>query len=77
MPDNRVVFGYDESAIRVGDRVELHPGTDLWMAGARYGKVVRMSLTHGDKVHVKLDKLSGIFAGPPERFRKLKEEQTA
>ena len=71
MADKRVVFGYDESAIRVGDRVELHPGTDLWMAGARFGTVVRMSLTRGDKVHVKLDKLRGIFAGPPERFRRV------
>lgn len=23
-----------------GDRVELHPATDLWMRGARYGTVV-------------------------------------
>ena len=26
----------------VGDRVELHPATDLWMRGARYGEVVHV-----------------------------------
>ena len=24
---------------RIGDRVELHPATSLWMRGARYGTV--------------------------------------
>lgn len=27
---------------RVGDRVELHPATDMWMRGARYGEVKRI-----------------------------------
>ena len=36
----------------VGDRVELHPATDLWMAGARYGTVTRTGRT---RVTVKLD----------------------
>lgn len=40
---------------KVGERVELHPGTDLWMRNARYGEVVKV----GRKwVHVKLDKLA-------------------
>ena len=26
----------------VGRRIELHPGHDLWMRGARYGEVVRV-----------------------------------
>lgn len=37
---------------RIGQRVELHPATDWWMRGARFGKVIAV----GRKlVHVKLD----------------------
>lgn len=28
-----------EQTFEVGQRVELHPGCDLWMRGARYGTV--------------------------------------
>lgn len=38
---------------RVGDRVELHPGTDAWMRGDRYGTVEKL----GRKwVYVRMDK---------------------
>ena len=66
-----IAYGYDGNGYNVGDRVELHPGTDLWMRGARYGEVVRMSLTPNDRVHVKLDKLKRIFAGSQETFRNI------
>lgn len=36
-----------------GNRVQLHPGTDLWMRGDRYGEVVEVTKT---RVRVKLDK---------------------
>ena len=49
--------GYDGNSYAVGDRVELHPANDLWTRGARFGVVVRTSLTPKDRVHVKLDKL--------------------
>lgn len=65
----QTVYGYDGTAYGVGDRVEIHPGTDLWMRGARFGTVVRMSLTPKDRVHVKLDKVSGKVAGTAETFR--------
>lgn len=26
-----------------GDRIELHPACDLWMMGARYGNVVKVT----------------------------------
>jgi len=40
---------------RAGDRVQMHPATDLWMRGARYGTVIG---TRGKKnVRVKLDAL--------------------
>ena len=28
-------------SFKPGDRVELHPATDLWMRGARFGTVTR------------------------------------
>ena len=43
-----------------GDRVQLHPATDLWMRGARYGKVLRVwpaTATARARVRVKLDAL--------------------
>jgi hypothetical protein len=42
------------SDFRVGQRVELHPATDLWMRGARFGDIVKI----GRKLlTVKLDAL--------------------
>ena len=49
--------GYDGRTFTIGDRIELHPGTDLWMRGARYGEVVGLSLTKDDRVRIKLDAL--------------------
>lgn len=34
---------YEGKAIKVGDRIELHPGCDLWMRGARFGTVVAIT----------------------------------
>lgn len=31
--------GYGKN-LKIGARVELHPGLDLWMRGARYGVIV-------------------------------------
>jgi len=62
--------GYDGNGYSVGDRVELHPGTDLWMRGARYGTVVGRSQTARDRVRVNLDAIPGrIFAGTEDTFR--------
>lgn len=64
------VTGYDGNGYTTGDRVELHPGTDLWMRGARFGVVVRFSLTPKDRVHVRLDAFpSRVFAGSADTFR--------
>jgi hypothetical protein len=32
----------NDKSISVGSRVELHPGMDLWMRGARYGTITRV-----------------------------------
>ena len=37
---------------KTGERVQLHPATDWWMRGARYGAVVK---TTSKSIHVKLD----------------------
>jgi hypothetical protein len=63
------LIGYDGKAFTVGDRVEVHPGTDLWMMGARYGTVVGTSLTPEDRVRVEMDKVRGLRSGPADRFR--------
>ncbi len=71
--NNRViaVTGYDSIEYSLHDRIELHPGCDLWMQGARFGIVVGFSFTLEDQVKVKLDKLPGRkFSGPADRFRK-------
>lgn len=39
------------SDYRVGDRIELHPATDLWMRGARYGIVAAIGRKY---VHIRL-----------------------
>lgn len=63
--------GYDGRTYAVGDRVEISPHTDAWMRGARFGEVVRTSLTPNDRVHVKLDKLPGIVAGTEDTFKRI------
>jgi hypothetical protein len=37
----------------IGKRVELHPATDAWMMGDRYGEVVKVGTKY---VHVKMDR---------------------
>ncbi len=64
-------YGYDGRHYGVGDRVELHPATDLWMRGARYGVVKRLSRAPKDRVHVELDRFPGrVFAGSADTFRR-------
>lgn len=62
--------GYDGNGYRIGDRVELHPGCDLWMRGAKFGTVIGSSLTKNDRVKVELDAFPGRkFSAPEDRFR--------
>lgn len=38
---------------KVGDRIELHPATNAWLFGDRYGEIVKV----GRKLyHVKMDR---------------------
>lgn len=52
----RTVYGFDGSGIQEGDRVELHPACDLWMMGARFGNVTKLTQR---SANVLLDKIPG------------------
>lgn len=41
------------SQYNVGERVELHPATDAWMMGDRYGEIVKIGRFY---LHVKMDR---------------------
>jgi hypothetical protein len=73
MPNTHApLYGYDGNGYTLGDRVELHPGTDLWMRGARYGTVIGVSLTPNDRVKVELDAMPGRkFSGSADTFRRI------
>ena len=42
----------DPADFTVGQRVQIHPATSLWVSGARYGTVVKITRT---RVHVRMD----------------------
>lgn len=48
-------YGTSPKDFTIGQRVELHPGTDLWMMGARFGTVTKIGRKF---VTVKLDRLT-------------------
>lgn len=49
----------------IGQRVELHPATDAWMRGDRYGQIVRC----GTKFyHVAMDRNQRILRVPPRNI---------
>jgi hypothetical protein len=54
-----MVEAANTDSVRVGDRVELHPATDAWMAGDRFGQVIDVS-PRGDSVRVAFDRSGKI-----------------
>ncbi len=44
-----------EAKYKKGDRIELHPGTDQWMMGDRFGEVVEEPDSDG-RYRVRMDK---------------------
>lgn len=55
-------IGFNQQPLEVNCRIELHPATDRWMQGARFGTVVAFDPAMLDDpyntfVKVKLDKL--------------------
>jgi hypothetical protein len=59
-------YGSRPSEFLEGERVELHPGTDWWMRGARYGVVHKVGR---EWVHVRLDMTSAVIMLRPGRIR--------
>ena len=41
----------------VHDRVEIHPATDAWMMGDRYGEVIKIGRKY---LHVKMDRSNKV-----------------
>lgn len=71
--ENIVFTGYDDMPYEKGDRIEIHPSTDLWIRGARFGRVIGSSLTPNDRVKVRMDALpQHTFAGSEDTFRKIR-----
>ncbi len=56
---------YTVADFRPGTRVQLHPGTDLWAQGARFGTVTR---TTRQRVYVRLDRTGRVVALAPGRL---------
>jgi hypothetical protein len=50
-------------------RVELHPGTDAWMRGDRFGTIRK--LDKKNLVHVKMDRSGRILRLAPENVRPI------
>lgn len=69
---DQTFVGYDGNGYTIGDRVELHPGCDLWMRGARYGTVEGAFRGTPANVGVRMDAFPNkILRAPEDRFRNV------
>lgn len=59
--------------MRIGERVELHPGTDAWMRGDRFGEIVAVVERHGKpvSVRVKMDRSGRVLRLDPSRVEAI------
>jgi len=64
-----MAHGYNGNAITVGSRIELCPGLDLWMRGARFGKVVEVIETGTIRVKMDHPEVRGVIRVPEDRLR--------
>lgn len=48
---------------QVGQRVQIHPATDAWMQGDRYGEVIKVGRKY---VHVRMDRSRRTLAFLPK-----------
>lgn len=46
-----------------GTRIELHPGTDQWIMGDRFGEITYIGRSY---LHVKMDRSGRTLKVPPE-----------
>lgn len=65
--------GVTACGFHVGHRVELHPSTDAWMQGDRYGAIIGFARsTRGgvvDMARVKMDKSNRTLRAPLSDLR--------
>lgn len=59
--------------LKLGDRVQLHPATDQWMQGDRYGEVVGFSRLHN--VRVRLERSGRIAHMHPDNVTPVRDVQ--
>lgn len=52
---------------KIGDRVELHPATDAWMSGDRYGEVKEIGRFY---LHVRMDRSKLLRKLTPEKIHR-------
>ena len=59
--------------MRIGERVELHPGCDAWMRGDRFGVIVATLERHGvvTSIRVKMDKSGRVLRLDPSRVEAI------
>ncbi len=74
MKDPDTGYGLDPDEIKPGALVEICPGYDLWMQGARTGTITRV-LPNGN-VRVKMDhwQVKGIKTFPPNRLKYIRHK---
>lgn len=53
---------------KIGWRVELHPATDAWMMGDRYGEVVKVGR---QLLHVRMDRSGKVRRIHPSNIGKV------
>lgn len=58
--------------VKIGDRVELHPATDAWMQGDRFGIVAKIGRKY---IHVEMDRSGRIIAKLPRHVLTLDRQE--
>lgn len=55
---------------RVNDRIEMHPATDRWMRGDRYGNIVKIGRRF---LHIKMDRSGQTIRAEPSCIQRVME----
>ncbi len=48
--------------VKPGTRIEVHPATDLWMMGARYGVIIEV-INNGESARIDMDNYGPTYVG--------------
>jgi hypothetical protein len=63
MAEEKTMYTIDD--FMVGQRVQLHPGTDRWMMGDRHGVVMHVNRKRGKYVQVLMDRSNKLVRALP------------